>query len=319
MWLRNVIWIGTILLAGCAIANDVEPQNSLDTGLVWGPYDPQPGHPTLGERDSFVAEVSEYAQAAERQHGVPAAAILAMACNESGFGWTRIALNANNLFGWKWTSLDAAGGREYWVLQEQPASDPNNRYVKFTDRRDAVLFVAEKLATATRYKPTTDRYKSDLENSVAVRTAANRWITGIGAAGYNPSPSYPTTTINFMNDYRAPSATFSSTYNLYHYSPPPAVVWISIDTPGAGATVAGDVTIASSAGGGTVTSVKFYTRLRGDTAWFALGEDTAPPFARTWATDPWVANGAYDIKAEAWEGGTLRATGVIAVSVQNPP
>lgn len=221
---------------------------------------------------------------------------------------------------WKWTSADAAGGRSYWVLPNQPASDPNNKYVKFADRRDAVLFVASKLATTARYQPSRDRYVGDIAAGVDVQTAANRWITGIAAAGYNPSSRYPTITIGFMNDYRAPGATYSPTYNLYHYSPaPPPMVWISIDAPRTGAVVAGDVPVASSVGGGAVTSVKFYTRGSGDSAWFLLGEDAAAPYTRTWSTDPWVGNGAYDLKAEAWNGRTLRATGVVSVSVQNAP
>jgi len=155
---------------------------------------------------------------------------------------------------------------------------------------------------------------STFAGTADARPAADRWIYGIAYAGYNPFEHYPVTTINFMNNYRAPSATFSAAYNLYKYSQA-ATAWVSIDAPSAGATVTGDVMLASSTGGGT--AVKFFARASGTAEWYALGEDAAAPFTRTWATDPWVENGDYELKAEAWAATTLRATGVITVHVAN--
>jgi hypothetical protein len=305
-----------VVAAGCIVGEDAESPDEVGTlGATWGPYAPMPGHPTLAERDSFVAEVGPYAQEAERMYGTPAAAITAMTCNEGGFGWTKTAINANNIFGWKWYSADSAGGRPYWVLADQPASDPNNKYVVFSDRRDAVLFVAGKLANNARYKPHTDRYKADLANGIDVRAATNRWIEGIAYAGYNPYAHYPATTIKFMNNYRSPSTTYDAQLNLYKLSTPQVAAWVSLDAPAANSTVAGDVTLVSSVGG--ASSVKFYVRALGATEWYALGEDTTPPFSRLWATDPWVTNGAYEIKVEAWQAATLRATGIVKLSVAN--
>lgn len=310
--MRHIVLV--MLLAGCIVGDHRESEQEQNAG-AWGVYDPQPGHPTVAERDSFVAEIGAYAREAEQRYGVPAAALTAMACNESGFGWTRIALYANNLFGWKWTSYENAGGRPAWVLEGQPDWDPNNKYVDFPDRRDAVLFIASKLAQNARYKPHTDRYVSDIDSGVPVATAANTWIRGIAFAGYNPYEHYPTTTIKFMNNYRSPSTTYSAQYNLYRLSPAVAA-WVSIDAPAASSTVSGDVELASSAAAGT-TAVKFASRLKGTTSWYELGEDAAAPFTRTWSTDPWVANGTYELRAEAWSGTTLRATGVITVTVGN--
>jgi hypothetical protein len=36
-----------------------------------------------------------------------------------------------------------------------------------------------------------------------------------------------------------------------------------------------------------------------------------------WATDPWVEDGAYQLKVEAWQDQTLRATGIIDLDVAN--
>lgn len=304
------------VLTGCIVGDHRESAEEQSSDN-WGVYDPQPGHPTLDERDRFVAEVGRYAQEAEATYGVPAAALTAMACNESGFGWTRIALYANNLFGWKYTTASAAGGRPAWELVGQPEWDDNNLYVHFADRRDAVLFVASKLANNARYKPHTERYLADLAAGVDAGTAANKWVYGIAYAGYNPFEHYPVTTINFMRNYRSPGPTISPTYNLYKLSPVGRDSWISFDSPAANATVGGDVTLASSVGGPGITSVVFSSRAKGATSWYRIGEDAAPPFTLPWATASWVPNGTYELKAEAWAGGMLRATGVITVTVAN--
>src|SRR5687768_3018641 len=69
---------------------------------VWGCHGTKPGHPTPEERMAFISEVSELAVKAEKTHGVPASALAALAIAESGYGWTRVAINANNLFAWKY-------------------------------------------------------------------------------------------------------------------------------------------------------------------------------------------------------------------------
>ncbi len=314
---RWIVWVGASLaLAGCIIGEDSESEDQA-SATPWGPYDPKPGHPTAAERDSFVAEIGPYAIEAEQIYGTPAAALTAMASNESGFGWTRIAINANNLFGWKWTSPDAAGGRPAWVLEDQPDWDPNNQYVQFANRRDAVLFVASKLAQNARYQPITEKYRSAIDAGSDVRPAVDSWIYGIAYAGYNPYEHYPVTTIGFTNNYRAPSTTFSPQFNLYKLSPQRANAWVSVDAPAANAVVAGDVAIASSAGGGA-SAVRFSTRARGTLTWYSLGEDTSPPFTRTWSTLGWVPDGVYELRVEALDGTTVRATGIATLTVDNP-
>jgi len=98
------------LLSACAgLGEDrVSPQASADAALAetsaaWGCYEPQPGHPTEAEKRAFVEEVATLATRAEERHGVPATAITAMAILESGYGWTRLAQNTNNLLGWKYS------------------------------------------------------------------------------------------------------------------------------------------------------------------------------------------------------------------------
>jgi len=88
--------------------------------LTWGPYDPKPGHPTAAERQDFIDKISPIAKKGEERFKVPAAAIAAMAMQESGYGFTRTALNANNLFGFKVPSKGSPGGRGNTPLSASP-------------------------------------------------------------------------------------------------------------------------------------------------------------------------------------------------------
>jgi len=243
-----VSMLAAMALSGCVAAPDEPPAPDRAADgeaevTSWGCYNPQPGHPTDGEKTAWIALAAPHAQEAEALYGVPAAAILAMTANEGGYGWTRTALYANNVFGWKWSSSGAAGGRGYYTLTCQPSSDPNNKYVTFADANDAILFVSAKLATMDAswadYKAATDRYKQDRLDGVALVTAVNRWIDGIADAGYNYDPaSYKAKLKKTANNYMSPSTVYSEPYNLYGYSAAPgggSGVWISIDNPQNGA------------------------------------------------------------------------------------
>ena len=326
--------IGLMLLIGCLGPEEEGLPESAELATMasvasatttWECYSPQPGHPTSSEKTGWIDRARAAAQEAEATYGVPAAGILAMTANEGGYGFTRTALYASNPFGWKWSSSEAAGGRTYYTLTCQPSWDPNNKYVKFSDVRDAILFVSYKLATLdtswSPYKPVTDRYKLDRQNGVSVVTAVNRWFDGIADAGYNYDPAtYKATLKKFANNYMSPSTTYSDTYNLYKHSLQPAAsVWVSIDSPQNGAAVAGVVPFTASTGGGTVTSVQFSSRAVGSTnAWYVIGTDTSAPYGVNWATDPWVPNGAYELRVEAYNGTNKLATGTYTVSVSNP-
>ncbi len=300
-----------ILIGLCAIG----------TAQTWPSdcYAPAVGHPTSAEKASFVNSITPFARLAEKRYGTPAAGLTAIACNESGFGWTRIGYFANNFYGMKWTSSTQAGGRTYYTLANQPSWDPNNKYIKFTDKRDCVMFVANRLATATspNYKAVTNKYKSDIAAGVGVQTAVNRWVDGIQKAGYNPYTTWTTKTKKFLNNYMSPSTTYSSTYNLYKYSPNTGF-WVMINTPWSNSYVSGTAVLSATTGNGTVTTVKFFTRASGSTgSWYNLFNDIASPWSANWATVGYVPNGRYDIRVEAWNGSTLLGTDTITVIVQN--
>ena len=153
---------------------------------AWGCLETQPGHPTPAEQTAFVEEVSSLATRAEERHGVPAAAITAIAILESGYGWSRLAQNTDNLMGWKYFPDAPAGGRESWVL-ECPEMGISDRFVVFRDRADAIDFVASQLASTDNYLVDTERYRRDRASGVDVVEAVDRWVDGI-ADPYSTQP-----------------------------------------------------------------------------------------------------------------------------------
>jgi hypothetical protein len=186
---------------------------------AWGCDEPQPGHPTAAEQEAFVAEVARLATTAEQRHGVPAAALVAMAILESGYGWTRLGLETNNLLGWHYVAGPAAGGRDYWVLDcPSEREGAGNRFVVFADRAEAVDFVARQLATSDNYRADTERYRRDRATGADVVAAVDRWVEGI-ADPYSSRPEeWARTVRRLMNDPYAPSDRRSPERNLYRLS-----------------------------------------------------------------------------------------------------
>lgn len=184
----------------------------------WGCYDPKPGHPTATERMTFIHDVSQLAVTAEKKYGVPASALAAMTMVESGYGWTRTALEAHNFFGWKFTSSKADGQRGSYILDCQPPEDVNNHYVVFSSAADAVDFVAAKLATLPAYEGDTKAYKLARNRGDATADAVKAWLAGI-ADPYNWKPAkYVEDVTRIMNDPISPSDTVSPVHNLYALS-----------------------------------------------------------------------------------------------------
>lgn len=215
--------IGLLLLAACGGGRGDEPAAATTASLpaakpVTAAQDcaaPLPGHPTPAEREAFVDEVSRLATDAERRHGVPAAAVAAIAIQESGYGWTSLARGSNNLMAWKWTTAEAAGGRDFWVL-DCPALGTRDRFIRFPSRAESVDFAAERLAVADNYRADTERYRREAGGD---RDAAvDRWVEGV-ADPYSTEPEAWASAIRrVMNDPLAPSGERSPERNLYRLS-----------------------------------------------------------------------------------------------------
>ena len=201
------------------ICADTATETVPDTSTAWGCYDPLPGHPTEAERRSFADRISSAALDGEREFGPPAPALVAMAMVESGSGFTRMPICSNNLFGFKWVSAKAAGGRPAFSLQCQPQWDKNNRYVQFKTPEELVVFVASKLATISAYRDHTAQFRRDIAEGVDRRAAIRRWLEGV-APSYTFDPkNYVPSVLRTINDPAAPSDTLNPKNTLYHLDP----------------------------------------------------------------------------------------------------
>ena len=90
-----------------------------------------------------------------------------MAILESGYGWTRLAQNANNLLGWKYFA-DAAGGERDFGVLECPEKETSDRSIVFRDRAEAFDLMADQLASSDNYRADTERYRRDRASGVNV-------------------------------------------------------------------------------------------------------------------------------------------------------
>jgi hypothetical protein len=203
--------------AGVPVERSTASQTTAGTTGDWGCGQPQPGHPTEAEERAFVDEVGRLAVQAEREHGVPAAAITAMAIQESGYGWTKLAQETNNLLAWKYVPGPAVGDRKSWEI-DCPEPGPHDKFVVFGDRAEGVEFVAEQLASTPNYEADTARYRQDRANRVNVREAVDRWVDGVSDP-YSTNPEgYRNTIRRLMNNPYSPSDQFSNENNLYRLS-----------------------------------------------------------------------------------------------------
>lgn len=185
-------------------------------GAPWSCHGPKPGHPTPEERAAFVREVSELAIKAEKTHGVPASALAAIAIAESGYGYTRIALHANNLFAWKFVPAAANSLKEYVLDCVRHRNKP--RFAAFDSKAHAFDFVASKLATLEAYRQHTEAYQAARKRGVAADAAVRSWIQGV-APTYSRKPDvFTKKLLRVMNDPLDPRDTLSHDSNLYRLS-----------------------------------------------------------------------------------------------------
>jgi flagellum-specific peptidoglycan hydrolase FlgJ len=166
-----------------ATANALEP--------VWECYLAKPGHPTDQDKRNFLELLKPVASELQAEYGIPRAGILSMAINESGYGWTRTAVYAHNVLGWKYGRSARKAKLSSWRLDCQPVSDPGNEYVQFDDFEHSMRFVGNKLAKFKLYSDVTRRAKQALAaNQLSEHDITKNWLQGIQQAGYNPNPAY---------------------------------------------------------------------------------------------------------------------------------
>ena len=160
-------------------------------------------YPSAKMKEDFINEISTYALKANEKWGIPASAIIGMAALESGYGTTRIAINANNLFGikvWGYSPKNA------WQLQGQPDEDyepvpvladygedrkifdeskrRDNWYRAFSSYKEAVDYLAGNLLLNDRYRFAKTNYEERMKKGWSYERASKEYLYDIADAGY---------------------------------------------------------------------------------------------------------------------------------------
>ncbi len=159
------------------------------------------------ERIDFLNKIKAYALSAQGKTKVPACAIGGMAALESGFGFTRTAYFANNIFGIKkWINRDTP---DSWQLKGQPDESQgsgcvtktkksygqdqvifdestrcDNRYRRFSDYGEAIQDLAGRVLQKSRYRPALEAYWSNRGSGMSIRDACRQYVCDVAKAGY---------------------------------------------------------------------------------------------------------------------------------------
>lgn len=155
-------------------------------------------------KENFINDISIHAMKASEKWGIPASAIMGMAILESGFGTTRIAINANNIFGIK---VWGDNPKNAWQLKGQPDEDyepvpvlvdygadrkifdeskrRDNWYRAFSSYKEAVDYLAGTFLLNDRYRFAKTNYEKRIKNGWSLEKASKNYLYDIANAGYN--------------------------------------------------------------------------------------------------------------------------------------
>lgn len=165
-------------------------------------YNPAIGHPTYNEQVSFINSIKNAAISAGSAYAIPASAIIGMACVEGGYGFTRSAYYANNIFGIKVWAKNPQGG---WQLKGQPdennGSVPviashgrdrstfkeearyDNWYRRFASRKEAIHYLCKLIVR--KYQPAWANYQKRIAAGWSYQNASKQFCWEIADLGYN--------------------------------------------------------------------------------------------------------------------------------------
>jgi len=167
------------------------------------------GHPTQDEARAFLEDIKPIAIELGKKHQIPASVVMAMAAMESGYGFSRNAVFANNFFGIKqWWGNESNA----YQLKGQPdehegkvvilkKSDdeqiiydekhrPDNWYRRFNSRRACIEFLVEEIflhrtgSWKRDYSDIAKFYRGQIAAGVEKYSAAYTFIYSVGERGY---------------------------------------------------------------------------------------------------------------------------------------
>jgi Mannosyl-glycoprotein endo-beta-N-acetylglucosaminidase len=167
------------------------------------------GHPTQDEARAFLEDIKPISVELGQKYQIPASVVMAMAAMESGYGFSRNAIFANNFFGIKqWWGNETNA----FQLKGQPdeyegkvailkKSDdrqiiydenrrPDNWYKRFNSRRECIEFLVEEVflhktgAWKRDYSDIAKFYRGQVAAGVEKYSAAYTFIYSVGERGY---------------------------------------------------------------------------------------------------------------------------------------
>jgi flagellum-specific peptidoglycan hydrolase FlgJ len=209
------------------------PAEDPDKGLNSNAHLPGTPEPTASEKQAFIKEITQYALPLEKQYGVPACAITAIAAFETNFGHTRIAYYANNLFKLKYINRKknchdgSCENIKTYQLIGQPNEIANtaiiisesygdnrfvfdesrrfgNRYRVFDSYQDSVNFlVTEVLLKKEDYKAALEKYQANVK-TLGTKKAASQFLLDLATEGFtitNPQ-TYQNNVTKIMDEWQ---------------------------------------------------------------------------------------------------------------------
>lgn len=150
----------------------------------------------------FIAKTYRWAQAEEREYGVPASVALAQSMLESGMGESTLSRNANNWFGIKCSGTPSPHQNGCYAMQTWEVDANGNTYRttaqfrKYDDPELSFIDHGRFLSQLARYR-----------NAFNYTNNPDRFIYEVHLAGYATDPQYTNKVINLMQQ-----------HNLYQYN-----------------------------------------------------------------------------------------------------
>src|SRR5260221_9831857 len=125
--------------------------------------------------EAFIRSTAPYAQPVSQPTGIPAEALIGMACNETGYG--RYA-EGNNLFGIKGTGPAGSFSTQTW-------EDYGDGRVTIVDNFRGYHSVAESFVDFAKLVTTSERYRGAMG-----QTTVEGFVDGLRRGGYMTDPEY---------------------------------------------------------------------------------------------------------------------------------
>ncbi|MDR1355936.1 MAG: glucosaminidase domain-containing protein [Propionibacteriaceae bacterium] len=147
----------------------------------------------------FIQSVVPFAQAEEREYGVPTSVSIAQAILETGWGRSTLNQIGLNYFGIKCTNVVSPYQDGCWNLST--SEYVNGKYVSVNAGFRTYATVANSFMDHGRFLTVNDRYAAAFNT-----TTSDEFTRAVAAAGYATSPTYANTLISIMQG-----------YNLYNY------------------------------------------------------------------------------------------------------